>query len=95
MKRMTMAVLSTAVLLAAWSARVPAQELSASEVEAWRGPMSEFSAYDLDLSGGLSREEFARAADPRLDDRGFDEFDLNLDGEVGPEELEEVLMDNG
>ncbi|WP_027368407.1 hypothetical protein [Desulfocurvibacter africanus] len=91
----TMSIILTAsLLLPIWAAQASAQELPESEVEAWRGPMNEFSAYDIDLSGGLSREEFTRAADPRLDDRSFDEFDLDLDEEVEPEELEEMLVED-
>ncbi|EGJ49249.1 hypothetical protein [Desulfocurvibacter africanus] len=57
----TMSIFLTAsLLLPIWAAQASAQELPESEVEAWRGPMNEFSAYDIDLSGGLSREEFTR-----------------------------------
>lgn len=94
MLRTMIIMLMASLLLPIWAAQASAQDLPESEVEVWRGPMSEFSAYDIDLSGGLSREEFTRAADPRLEDRGFDEFDLDLDEEVEPEELWEVLVEN-
>lgn len=95
MRRIIGIALSASMLLTAWASQISAQNLPESEIEAWRGPTSEFSAYDIDLSGGLSREEFTRAADPRLEDRSFDEFDLDLNEEVEPEELKEMLMENG
>lgn len=63
------------------------------EPSVWTGLTRDFAAYDIDLSGGLSREEFARVGDPRLDGRSFDEFDQDGDGEVAPRELEGVLRE--
>lgn len=74
-----------------FTARPDPWDYTEPEVHGWTGPMSEFSAYDIDLSGSLSRAEFTRAADPRLEDRGFDEFDLDHDDEVEPWELRQTL----
>lgn len=90
---------SLAALSLAWAGPTQAQYPpephlpQGREPSEWAGLARDFAAYDIDLSGGLSREEFARSADPRLEDRSFDEFDQDGDGEVASKELESVLRE--